>query len=457
MQLRNRNTGDETANRPLRQPRSSLDSLLSSSDESGTFSSDEESTPINSNVKEAAYADHLSASLSSTDNADTIHDDSTNPGTSMFPSLPGMPEENKVLVNTPDKKPNVLSSPLARSLKKEDLFPTSESEAEIKEDTKVVKESLAVRLSQALPMESTSTVAKMPSPSTAPPPDSPDSEVQFVKKRIRKLKKCTRPTSLSSNQTIDHAELSRISDERNGSIGTAFADDPVRTPQISVSQKEIEDLKGPNFLTTTLLDYLTQLGVPKDIPDDVLIGSSNCYRYFEIQNEKDIESEDAADARSARLLQRKYQSYNMKRHRFLAINCSSSHFVVISVVFDITLDDFFEDVYVYDSFRRSARSKEAVIATSIPAKFLLEFQLFLANFCFFNTKRHNPASATTFDLAECIICELSAAAKWMQLRPFRVGCSSPHPSRLRSVSNYLYSKTCLELTNCPLPTLIQSW
>lgn len=53
-----------------------------------------------------------------------------------------------------------------------------------------------------------------------------------------------------------------------------------------ISKEEINHLRSNHMLTTNFLDYLTQNAVPKDIPDHVLIGSSNSYRFFEIQNER---------------------------------------------------------------------------------------------------------------------------------------------------------------------------
>ena len=283
---------------------------------------------------------------------------------------------------TPTKqKITLLSSPSARSLKKEELYPTSESETEHNSHSKqppaLLKSPPPTTSLPPTPTECVLPVARMPDPS-----NPSDDEVQFVKKRTRHLKKCTsyRPPDLLPSNNDVHAKESFHEQ-------TIFANDPVRAPPLTISKEEINHLRSNHMLTTNFLDYLTQNAVPKDIPDHVLIASSNSYRFFEIQNEKDVDSPDEVDARTARLLRRKYQSYNMKPYRFMAINCSRSHFLVISATFDLSLGDLFEEVTVYDSLRRSSRGKDAVTANSIPGMFLREFQLFLANFCFFNTMR----------------------------------------------------------------------
>lgn len=167
----------------------------------------------------------------------------------------------------------------------------------------------------------------------------------------------------------------------------AFANDPVRSPRRRVPAEDVCDLKDNNFLTTALLDYIIGYGMPKDIPDEVLIGSSNSMQYFELMNTKDINSNNKTDAKIAQTLRRKYQFYSLRRYHFMAVNCASWHFIVMSVKFDPHSTEIFEEVRVYDSYRRSARRKESVFPSTVPAEFLCHFQLFLAKFCFFGTKQ----------------------------------------------------------------------
>jgi hypothetical protein len=150
---------------------------------------------------------------------------------------------------------------------------------------------------------------------------------------------------------------------------TAFANDPVRSPLLSVSLTDINTLNGRQFITTSLLDYIIQRGMPRNLPDDILIGTSNS-NFWTCMNAKDLGSNHKADTKSSYNLRRKYQLFNNQRYQFLCVNCTKSHFFVIYIVFDPKLPDFFETVSVYDSLRRSSRSSEAPSRVSVPAEFL---------------------------------------------------------------------------------------
>lgn len=168
-----------------------------------------------------------------------------------------------------------------------------------------------------------------------------------------------------------------------------FANDPVRGPPLAVPPEEVEALNGPNFLSTSLIDYLIRLAAPKDLPDDVLLGSSNAMSYFDLQNKKKIHPTTSEDANSVMILRRKYQFYSLRRYRFISVNCTRGHFFVVSVIFDMTKSKVFDEVLVYDSIRKSGRKSESVPKHSEAAKFLMMLQLFLHQFCAFATKSND--------------------------------------------------------------------
>ena len=184
---------------------------------------------------------------------------------------------------------------------------------------------------------------------------------------------------------------------------TAFANDPLRSPPLLVPNDDIPALSGPNFLTTNLIDYIIQRGFPSEhIKDDLLIGSSNSFSFFEMMNKKEVDSRDVSDVRTIGVLRRRYQKYSHGCFKFLAVNCSMSHFFVVSVCFDVESTNIFKEVYVYDSLRRSSRN-QSVINTSIPGQMLRHLQLFLANFAFFNTPhKHRLQQEPDFILREAI-------------------------------------------------------
>ena len=292
MQLRNRATGEGSKKVPPRTPRSTreaIDGLLSSSSSYNEASSEDSDddffklkivdspAPKEEGDQKASMNDGL---LTPSDSADDIPTDKK-----MSPPPPANKEDSQLL-----------SSPLvARSLKKEDLYPTSESDVESgrKPSPLPVLETdktRSVSCLQSSPqldvlIDSSLAVARMPSAPEPATADSSDSDVQFVKKRLRKLTKCTtyRPSETTGDalQAEVHGELKEADN-----LKTVFSNDPVRSPPLQASTDEINALGKSNFLTTNLLDYLTQLAVPKDLPDHILIGSSNSLFFFEVQNEK---------------------------------------------------------------------------------------------------------------------------------------------------------------------------
>ena len=188
---------------------------------------------------------------------------------------------------------------------------------------------------------------------------------------------------------------------RTRQVTTAFADDPIRSSPVHISQRDIEALNGPNHLSTNLMDYIIQKVVGKDrIPDEYLIGSSNAMSYFTAMNQYDFDSTNPGDVRTALTLRRKYQMYSLKNYKFLALNCSSNHFFVVSLRFDIKTTRIFQQVVVFDSLRHSAQGKDVVLSTSIAGKMLMSLQLFLAKFCFF---AHVEQSHDLIRHPECIL------------------------------------------------------
>ena len=287
--------------KPPPAPRLTLDGLSSSSSSEETSSDDSSDELFQLKRKSPPSVLTLAENNEKLHNSDGLLPSSVsetdNPGTKKtftLSSCTGVPS-----YTTPAKQvPQILSSPIGRTLKKDELYPTSEeSEEEANtSDSKQVKSPLQSKSELSpKPMQTTLPVAQMPSHSKSPSSESSeDDDIQFVGQRTRHLKKCTtyRPTdTLSLNLTDDAKETANVR--------TVFSNDPTRSPPVTVSKEEIDHLRTNNFLTTNMLDYLTQHAVPKDIPDHVLIGSTNSFRFFEIQNEKDIDSQDDVDARTA--------------------------------------------------------------------------------------------------------------------------------------------------------------
>jgi len=172
---------------------------------------------------------------------------------------------------------------------------------------------------------------------------------------------------------------------RNGPV--PFANDPYRGPPLSLDDDLIRPLSldhrptgrdDEHYLSTALIDYFIQRGMPTDLASHFLVGSTNAYSYFETLNRQNLEGKTAVS------LRQKYQFYSFNEFRFVAANCSHKHFFVIDVTFDINRPKIFTNVVVYDSLRSSGRHNESVNRSSTGAKFLCQLQKFLAKFSFYD-------------------------------------------------------------------------
>jgi hypothetical protein len=166
-----------------------------------------------------------------------------------------------------------------------------------------------------------------------------------------------------------------------------FAHDPLRGPTLHLPDRDVvEKLNGRHFLSTALLDYVLQKALPKNIPENIIIGSSNSLSWFQSMNQKSEIGHSDYDPEGAIILRRKYQFYCHHGYEFIAANCGAGHFSVARVSFDINFDDIFGSITVYDSNRRSSRKNVKPKPDEVVGKLLLELQKFLCNYCFFGTR-----------------------------------------------------------------------
>ena len=180
-----------------------------------------------------------------------------------------------------------------------------------------------------------------------------------------------------------------------------FADDPFRGRHFSVLPEHISDLNSPVFLKTTLIDYIVRHVMPKDLPDDILVGSSNSIIFFNSYIDKKNKQNDKKTTTAAQkgldesvhpdktaVVLQNYRIYGHHRYRFLAPICDANHFFVISLVFDMNAtDDPIHDVRVFDSRRTSRRrTRDKPSQFESAGKYLIAFQKFMAHFVAVTTK-----------------------------------------------------------------------
>ena len=155
-----------------------------------------------------------------------------------------------------------------------------------------------------------------------------------------------------------------------------FLDDPFRGSVLKLANDVIPPLGKNEYLSTSLVDYLLQKSLPSNLPNDIIVGSSNCMTYLQHY----LKHVTMEKNRNTNKLQNTYQYYAMGAFTFLGIHCNQSHFFVISVEFDIRREDIFKNVKIYDSLRRTGRK---VTANPTGKQFLIMLQAFLARYAFF--------------------------------------------------------------------------
>ncbi|KAG7367264.1 hypothetical protein IV203_029935 [Nitzschia inconspicua] len=73
-----------------------------------------------------------------------------------------------------------------------------------------------------------------------------------------------------------------------------FAENPMQGNPLQTTTDAIRALNGEEWLSTILLDHLLQTTLEGNVPNHVLIGSSDCYTYFRTYNDK-LDKDDNAD------------------------------------------------------------------------------------------------------------------------------------------------------------------
>jgi hypothetical protein len=258
------------------------------------------------------------------------------------------------------------------------------------------------------PKKSIPSVAKMPSPTSSFSEDEgPIADVNEPLLSTEEMASLAALPPLGSTGDLSPVQwlkdpppsvpnsIPRISRRSTSNSPAPFANDPLRGPILPPPPRdEIEKLNGNHFLCTSLLDYLLQCGLPTNLPDNVLIGSSNSLSWFESMNEKSDQNTSTYDADGAVILRRKYQFYSLRGYDFLAANCGAGHFSVVWVTFSLENEDMFGKVLVYDSLRRSLRNNDPPKKGEVLGRLLLHLQKFLSLYCFAGTKFTKLLSST---------------------------------------------------------------
>jgi hypothetical protein len=168
---------------------------------------------------------------------------------------------------------------------------------------------------------------------------------------------------------------------------------PRRSAGYKLSKQQIGALEGPDFLSASIINHLLYTALPFDVPDDLLITSSDAITYIKDYNDKFLLSKNGENndgnnianrylIRSVNNTQKSYQHYSLKHYNLIGINLSHDHFFVVQFGFNINSKEIFDNVMIYDSLRRTNRNSKDFNKNSVGAKCLRDFQNFLQTFVF---------------------------------------------------------------------------
>ncbi len=158
-----------------------------------------------------------------------------------------------------------------------------------------------------------------------------------------------------------------------------FLQEPYHSEGLYLSLTNIQDLSGPYWISTRLVDYLLKWGIPPKKEKDIIIPTSAITSILDIYFRKS--TSDAPDEK--KWLEEKMQElkyFAEGSYKFIICSCSKAHFFVITLDFDADDIDgkIFRNVTIYDSIKRSVRSNDYKINNKSEAgQFLKRFQKFL--------------------------------------------------------------------------------
>ena len=177
-----------------------------------------------------------------------------------------------------------------------------------------------------------------------------------------------------------------------------FANDPVRSSPLPLSDLLAAPLPRPDHLQTGLLDFLLQNSFSRfpdkdafGVSNDLLLASSNSYEFFKIMT--DVKKYPPNSPKILEPIRNGYSDYGSGPYRLLVVNCMGdfAHYHALDIAFDINSNEIFHHVRVYDSLAKR-HSSQRVPKSSAAGQYLRLLQAFLIRFCFFGKEGTNQLS-----------------------------------------------------------------
>ena len=141
------------------------------------------------------------------------------------------------------------------------------------------------------------------------------------------------------------------------------------------------------WLSTNFIDFLIKYGFEGCKENNFIVPTSASDALLTVLCRLS-DSKKPDEMEKVKRIQKKYQFFSLKNSHLVLVNCTDSHYFVISLKFDPTnlTDNVFPEVVIYDSLRISDRRKKLKKPpNTIATKFLKKLQFFIARYVLHDT------------------------------------------------------------------------
>ena len=166
-----------------------------------------------------------------------------------------------------------------------------------------------------------------------------------------------------------------------------FLQEPILANGLLVDYDSIKRLERDAWLSTNFIDFLIKYGFEGCKENNFIVPTSASDALLTVLCRLS-DSKKPDEMEKVKRIQKKYQFFSLKNSHLVLVNCTDSHYFVISLKFDPTnlTDNVFPEVVIYDSLRISDRRKKLKKPpNTIATKFLKKLQFFIARYVLHDT------------------------------------------------------------------------
>ncbi len=217
------------------------------------------------------------------------------------------------------------------------------------------------------------------------------------------------------NPTIDITGTDSTDNEEEHNLGIIstnykhplFLQEPFHIEFLEADEESVEKLNGEFALSTSLIDFLIKNGTPIWKTEEFLVPTCNIEKLLDYYNKK-AASTDSKDQEFVEKKRKNFQFFSSKVFQVVTLTCQKDHYFVVSMTFDANdVDgDFFGNIIIYDSLKRSSRNEEKVVKKVVhneaALQLLRKYQLFFLNYILYNSKHRKLLDEDSGYILRCI-------------------------------------------------------